>query len=102
MYLIFHLRGKTSAGVVGVFPSNFVELVGAATTGGATAAPGGTAGGAIEINADYRALYDYDAEDETELTIKEGDILHVISETVPNCLYLLAPFPMVLFLIFLS
>jgi len=76
-------KGKNVKGVVGVFPSNFVEIVGA--NGTASAAGGGTGGGsggnAIEINADYRALYDYDAEDDTELTIKEGDILHVISET---------------------
>lgn len=73
------LRGKTAAGVIGVFPSNFVELIGANTSGAATA---NTGGGAVAINADYRALYDYDAEDETELTIREGDILHVESETV--------------------
>jgi len=75
-------KGKTSKGQIGVFPSNFVEIVGAnnsGTTGGGTG--GGSGGNAIEINADYRALYDYDAEDDTELTIKEGDILHVISET---------------------
>ena len=27
------------------------------------------------------ALYPYDAEDETELTIREGEILHVYTET---------------------
>lgn len=73
-------RGKTAAGVIGVFPSNFVEIVGANSSGNATAGSG--SGGAVVINADYRALYDYDAEDETELTIREGDILHVESETV--------------------
>jgi hypothetical protein len=78
-------KGKTSKGLVGVFPSNFVELAGAKTEGAAAAAGGSSGGGgggnAIEINSDYRALYDYDAEDDTELTIKEGDILHVVSET---------------------
>jgi len=37
--------------------------------------------GLIEINKNFKVLYDYGAEDETELTIKEGEILHVISET---------------------
>jgi len=35
---------------------------------------------AKEIHKDYQVLYDYDAEDETELTLKEGETLHVISE----------------------
>lgn len=33
-----------------------------------------------EINADYKSLYDYDAEDDTEITIKENDLLFVESE----------------------
>jgi len=66
-------KGRNKKGVEGVFPSNFVEVVGEEGGGGAS--------GTIEINADYTALYDYEAEDETELTIKEGEILHVISET---------------------
>jgi len=65
-------RGRNKKGVEGVFPSNFVEVVGE---------EGGGASGTVDINADYTALYDYEAEDETELTIKEGEILHVISET---------------------
>jgi len=65
-------RGRNKKGVEGVFPSNFVEVVGE---------EGGGASGTIEINADFTALYDYEAEDDTELTVKEGEILHVISET---------------------
>jgi len=65
-------RGRNQKGEEGVFPSNFVEVVG--EEGAATA-------GTVMVNADFQALYDYDAEDETELTIKEGEILHVISET---------------------
>jgi len=66
-------RGRNKKGQEGVFPSNFVEVVGE---------EGGTGNtGTVEINADFQALYDYEAEDENELTIKEGEILHVISET---------------------
>jgi len=62
---------ETKKGEEGVFPSNFVEVVGQ---------EGGTAG-TLDINADYQALYNYEAEDETELTIKEGEVLHVLTET---------------------
>jgi len=66
-------RGRNKIKQEGVFPSNFVEVVGE---------EGGTGNaGTVEINADFQALYDYEAEDESELTIKEGEILHVISET---------------------
>jgi len=63
-------RGRNGKGQEGLFPSNFVEVVGEEGNSGS-----------IEINKDFQALYDYEAEDETELTIKEGEILHVISET---------------------
>uniref|UniRef100_A0A6B2L1Z4 SH3 domain-containing protein n=1 Tax=Arcella intermedia TaxID=1963864 RepID=A0A6B2L1Z4_9EUKA len=66
-------RGRNAKGQEGVFPSNFVEVVGEEGAAGTA--------GTVDINADYTALYDYDAEDENELTIKEGEILHVISET---------------------
>jgi len=66
-------RGRNKKGVEGVFPSNFVEVVGEEGGGGGS--------GTVEINADFTALYDYEAEDDTELTIKEGEVLHVISET---------------------
>jgi len=65
-------RGRNKKGVEGVFPSNFVEVVGE---------EGGGASGTVDINADFQALYDYEAEDDTELSIKEREILHVISET---------------------
>jgi len=63
-------RGRNAKGQEGLFPSNFVEVVGEEGNSGS-----------IEIHKDFQALYDYEAEDETELTIKEGEILHVISET---------------------
>jgi len=63
-------RGRNAKGQEGVFPSNFVEIVGE---------EGNT--GSIEIQKDFVVLYDYQAEDETELTIKEGETLYVISET---------------------
>jgi len=40
-----------------------------------------TGGVAVPINANYVAMYDYDAEDDTEMTIHEGEVLFVISET---------------------
>jgi len=55
-------RGRNTKGDEGLFPSNFVEVVGEEGNSGS-----------IEINKDFRALYDYEAEDETELTIKEGE-----------------------------
>jgi len=63
-------RGRNAKGQEGLFPSNFVDIVGEEGNSGS-----------VEINKDFQALYDYEAEDETELTIKEGEILHVISET---------------------
>jgi len=55
----------------GLFPSNFVEEQGKATV----------TSGPIEIRSEYVALYDYDAEDNTEISIKENDVLFVESET---------------------
>jgi len=55
----------------GLFPSNFVEEQGKATV----------TSGPIEIRSEYIALYDYDAEDNTEISIKENDALFVESET---------------------
>jgi len=40
-----------------------------------------TGGVPVEINASFVAMYDYDAEDDTEMTIHEGDVLFVVSET---------------------
>jgi hypothetical protein len=34
----------------------------------------------LSISGNYVALYDYDADDETEINIKEGDALYVESE----------------------
>jgi len=66
-------RGRNKKGKEGVFPSNFVEIIGEEGAAANT--------GTVTINADFQALYDYEAEDETELSIKEGEILHVVSET---------------------
>jgi len=63
-------RGRNAEGQEGLVPSNFVEVVGEEGISGS-----------VEIPKDFKALYDYEAEDETELTIKEGEILHVLSET---------------------
>jgi len=62
-------KGRNAKGNEGLFPSNFVVIGEEGNTG------------PIEIKKDFQALYDYQAEDETELTIKEGEILFVISET---------------------
>jgi len=68
-------RGRLTNGAEGLFPSNFVE-----EQGKAASPNGGTAGGANAINADFKSLYDYDAEDNTEISIKENDILWVETE----------------------
>jgi len=67
-------KGKTEKGKEGVFPSNFVELVG--QEGNRTSVLSPKQGETWKC----RALYDYDAEDENELTIKEGDILTIQAE----------------------
>lgn len=64
--------GRNERGEEGTFPSNFVDD-GDEGEGGESQV--------VEINAVYRALYDYEAEDETELTIREGDLLQVQTET---------------------
>jgi len=65
-------RGRLqNNGKEGLFPSNFVEEQGKPSAGSGT----------IEIRSDFVALYDYDAEDNTEISIKENDILFVESET---------------------
>jgi hypothetical protein len=59
-------------GEEGLFPSNFVEEQGKPQSD--------VADGPAPINARYKSLYDYDAEDATELSIKENDILFVENE----------------------
>jgi len=56
--------GRNQRGQIGTFPSNFVEVV-----------------EIIEINANFKAVYNYDAEDEGELNIKDGEKLFVYTET---------------------
>jgi hypothetical protein len=65
-------RGRLANGSEGLFPSNFVEEQGKD--------PVVTGTGSNVINANYKALYDYDAEDNTEISIKENDMLFVESE----------------------
>jgi len=72
-------KGRNTQGQVGVFPSNFVEPVGDAAGAGGSAAP--APGTTVNIDADFKALYDYEAEDATELTIREGEVLRVKTET---------------------
>lgn len=60
--------GRNPRGEVGSFPSNYVDVA-------------LDEGDIIQINANYRALYDYEAEDETELTISAGEVLFVYTET---------------------
>jgi len=66
-------RGRLErTGEEGLFPSNFVEEQGKPQSD--------VADGPSVINARFKSLYDYDAEDATELSIKENDILFVESE----------------------
>jgi hypothetical protein len=65
-------RGRNSKGQEGVFPSNFVEVVGQESKNIVIPKNGET--------FKCKVLYDYDAEDESELTIREGEILQIQSE----------------------
>jgi len=56
--------GRNQKGQVGTFPSNFVETV-----------------EITEINKNFRAKYNYDADEDGELNIKEGETLFVYTET---------------------
>jgi len=66
-------RGRLANGAEGLFPSNFVEEQG-------KPASQPSASGVNEINAEFKSLYDYDAEDNTEISIKENDLLFVETE----------------------
>lgn len=66
-------RGRLANGTEGLFPSNFVEEQGKPSSAQATS-------GVNEINAEFKSLYDYDAEDNTEISIKENDLLFVETE----------------------
>jgi hypothetical protein len=74
-------RGRNADGNEGVFPSNFVEVIGG--DGEASSEPGNRSTVVVPKEGQTmrcKVLYDYDAEDETELTIKEGEILEIQGE----------------------
>ncbi|ORX46254.1 hypothetical protein BCR32DRAFT_201172, partial [Anaeromyces robustus] len=62
-------QGENSKGEVGLFPSNYVELM-AATAAVPEPAPTQNESGKSAI-----ALYDYDAQEDNEISFKEGDII---------------------------
>lgn len=66
-------------GQIGIFPSNFVESGDSAAPAAAAvaAAPQDTKG---NIPHQCKVLYDYNADSDSELTIKEGDILTIETE----------------------
>lgn len=65
-------------GQIGIFPSNFVESGDtASSTAAATTAAAETKG---NIPSQCKVLYDYNADSDSELTIKEGDVLTIESE----------------------
>jgi len=59
-------QGENSKGEVGLFPSNYVELK--ASDSAAAPAP-------IENTKSAIALYDYEAQEENEISFKEGDVI---------------------------
>eukprot|EP01130_Rhizamoeba_saxonica_P009119 TRINITY_DN369_c0_g1_i3.p1 TRINITY_DN369_c0_g1~~TRINITY_DN369_c0_g1_i3.p1 ORF type:complete len:418 (+),score=153.02 TRINITY_DN369_c0_g1_i3:551-1804(+) len=59
-------KGRNENGQVGIFPCNYVEKY--------------EEGEVVEINDNFTVLYDYDAEDSTEISIKQGESLYVFSE----------------------
>jgi len=63
-------EGRNEEGKTGVFPSNFVEIVGQEGKTTSTLAK-------VKPETKCRALYDYVAEDSTELTIVEGEMLTI-------------------------
>lgn len=70
-------RGRGPDGNYGIFPANFVELIG--ESGETTTEPQPTPDeGAAGLSA--RALYDYQAADETEVTFDPGDIITNIEQ----------------------
>lgn len=64
-------------GQIGIFPSNFVESGDNASTASATTAAAETKG---NLPNQCKVLYDYNADSDSELTIKEGDVLTIESE----------------------
>ena len=101
--------GQNSRGEVGLFPSNYVELVEGGTATAAAAAPGGHAetqheeepeqhhisaamaepehhAGAAETGATATAIYDYEAAEDNELSFPEGaKITGVVSHDESLC-----------------
>jgi len=77
-------RGRTVAGAEGDFPSNYVGNPGATPAAGAPAEVKSGEEEADEeettVDANYRVLYDYEAEEEGELTITQDQVLFVFTE----------------------
>jgi len=103
-------RGRLENGQEGLFPSNFMSatpvepdtpdsepeeqpvvqnnpppandiVVETAQSASTAAAESTESSRTVQVNKYYVAMYDYDAEDDTEMTIKEGDVLFVVTET---------------------
>jgi len=73
-------RGRTVAGDEGDFPSNYVGVQGAGAAAEVKSGEEEADEEETTVDANYRVLYDYEAEEDGELTIAQDQVLFVFTE----------------------